>query len=200
MSRPERFAGVLLLTLLMSGCANARAAQPSSSSPAARPAYTRADVSFVQGMIGHHAQALLMTRLVPTRTNRPELRLLAERIEVSQKAEIERMQRWLAKRSEPVPAADATDHAAAGHGTLMPGMLTAEELAALGNATGTAFERMFLTLMIRHHEGAIKMVEDLLATPDAGQEPELFMFASDVNADQSAEIRRMRALLASLPA
>ena len=141
-----------------------------------------------------------MTKLVPARTDRPELRFLSERIEVSQKAEIVRMRRWLAKRGEAVPAADATDHAAAGHGTLMPGMLTAEELAALENATGTAFERMFLNLMIRHHEGAIKMVEDLLATPGAGQDPELFMFASDVNADQSAEIRRMRALLATLTA
>ena len=161
----------------------------------ARHGYTAADVHFMQGMIAHHGQALVMTDLLKTRTNRPDMRLLSERIAVSQKDEIASMQRWLASRHEEVPSADAHHHMVAGPMSLMPGMLTDEELAQLQKAAGAEFDRLFLRFMIRHHEGALKMVADLFATNGAAQEPQLFAFASDVNADQRAEIARMRSML-----
>lgn len=157
--------------------------------------HVEADVRFMQGMIGHHAQALDMAALVPTRTDRPEMRMLAERIDVSQKDEIAFMQRWLTDRGAEAPSPEPGH---AHHGHLMPGMLTAEEMARLEQARGTAFDRLFLEGMIRHHQGALDMVKELFDTGGA-QESELFRFASDVDTDQRAEIRRMRALLASLP-
>jgi uncharacterized protein (DUF305 family) len=147
----------------------------------------------MQGMIGHHAQALEMTALVPTRTARDEMRLLAQRIEVSQADEIRMMQRWLADRRQPLP--DPHAHHAAG-ATLMPGMLTAEEMDRLAAAKGPDFDRLFLELMIKHHEGALVMVKDLFASAGAGQESEIFAFASDVDSDQRMEIDRMSAMLA----
>lgn len=161
--------------------------------------YTKADVAFMQGMIGHHAQALEMAALVATRTSRPELKSLAERITISQKDEITRMTNWLKRHKEEVPAEDAHMHAAMGHGELMPGMLTQDELNVLMAARGAAFDRLFLEAMIKHHEGALVMVEKLLATPGAAQEPDLFLFANDVDADQRAEIKRMKALLSDHP-
>jgi uncharacterized protein (DUF305 family) len=156
--------------------------------------HTTADVRFMQGMISHHAQALEMTALVPSRTTSEDMRLLAKRIEVSQADEITMMQRWLEVRGESVP----TVHAHHAHGaTLMPGMLTAEEMAALAAATGVEFERRFLEGMIKHHAGALVMVEQLFASPGAGQESEIYAFASDVDADQRMEIDRMGALLRS---
>lgn len=183
--------------LMLAGCSAATTPAPQPVPAAAR--YTPADVAFMQTMIGHHAQALVMTELVPARTSRPELHALAERITVSQRDEIERMQNWLQRRNQPVPAADAHVHAAMGHGPLMPGMLTQAQLDSLTHARGPQFDRLFVQYMIRHHEGAIVMVRELLAQPGAGQEPEIFIFASEVDADQNAEIRRMRALLATLP-
>jgi uncharacterized protein (DUF305 family) len=153
----------------------------------------------MQHMIGHHAQALDMTKLVPTRTKREDMRLLAERIDVSQRDEIAQMRQWLAQRSEQQPPPDAHHHAAMGHGPRMPGMLTAAELEELAQATETEFERLFLERMIRHHEGAIAMVRQLFGTPGAAQETETYRFATEVEADQRAEIARMRALLAKLP-
>lgn len=164
-----------------------------------RDGYTLADVRFMQHMIGHHAQALVMAELVPDRTSRPEMLLLAERITVSQQDEIAQMQRWLRARNEEVPPPDAHVHAAMGHGQLMPGMLTQQELDALARASGSAFDRLFLELMIKHHDGALVMVRDLFRQPGAGQEAELFVLAADVEADQTAEIRRMRMLLDRLP-
>lgn len=179
--------------------------------------YTAADVRFMQGMIGHHAQALAMTALLPARTTRPDMRLLAERIDVSQKSEIAMMQRWLRERGEPVPDADA-EHAhhdmagmagmsggsaAGGQPSMpgmMPGMLTPEQMARLAASTGVEFERLFLESMIRHHEGALTMVGQLFGSPGAAQETEVYRFASDVDADQRAEIARMRTLLAALAA
>ena len=152
----------------------------------------------MQGMIGHHAQAIEMAALVNARTARPELKLAAERITVSQRDEIARMTNWLKARDEEIPAEDAHMHAAMGHGELMPGMLTQDELNQLMAARGTAFDRLFLQGMIKHHEGAITMVAKLFGTPNAGREPELFLFAKEIDADQSAEIKRMRALLATL--
>jgi uncharacterized protein (DUF305 family) len=183
-----------------------------------RTAYSAADVRFMQGMIGHHAQALAMTELLSSRTARDDMRLLAERITVSQRTEIAMMQRWLRERGEAVPDSEQVRQMAMGHGMAghdmpgmpgmpgmsggapaMPGMASAEEMARLAAAQGTAFDRLFLQLMIRHHEGAIAMVRALFASPGAGQESEMYRFASDVDADQRAEIARMRALLGAIP-
>lgn len=154
--------------------------------------FTPADVRFMQGMIGHHAQALEMTALLPSRTSRDEMRLLAKRLEASQADEITMMQQWLTERGQPLP--DPHAHHAQG-AALMPGMLSADEMARLAAARGEAFDRLFLALMIKHHEGALVMVRDLFATPGAGQEADIFAFASDVDADQRMEIDRMRELL-----
>jgi uncharacterized protein (DUF305 family) len=156
-----------------------------------RVQYTAADVAFMQGMIGHHAQALEMTALLPPRTSRDDMRLLGRRIELSQDDEIKMMQRWLEARGQAVPG----PHAHHAEGALMPGMLTAAEMARLTAATGPEFDRLFLELMIKHHDGALLMVQHLFSTPGAGQESEMFAFASDVDADQRMEIERMAAML-----
>jgi uncharacterized protein (DUF305 family) len=160
-----------------------------------RVQHTEADIRFMQGMIGHHAQALEMTALVDARTSRDEMRKLALRIEVSQADEIKMMQEWLTGRGAPLPNAHAHHGAGA---PLMPGMLTADELTRLGQAKGTVFDRLFLEMMIRHHQGALVMVEELFSQPGAGQESEIFAFASDVDADQRMEIQRMAAMLEEL--
>lgn len=153
-----------------------------------RPGYSEADVRFMQGMIPHHAQALEMTALIADRTGNPSIRRLAQRIDISQTDEIARMQRWLETRGETVPG----DHH---HRELMPGMLTEEEMARLSAASGAEFDRLFLELMIQHHEGALVMVDELFSTDGAGQETEIFLFASHVDSDQRAEIARMRGML-----
>jgi uncharacterized protein (DUF305 family) len=146
----------------------------------------------MQGMIGHHQQAIDMTGLLSTRTARDDMRKLALRIEVSQSDEIRMMQRWLEARGQEVPSL----HALHAHGaTLMPGMLTQQEMDRLAAANGAEFDRLFLEGMIKHHGGALTMVKDLFATPGAGQESEIFAFASDVDADQRMEIERMAAML-----
>jgi uncharacterized protein (DUF305 family) len=157
--------------------------------------HTPADVRFMQGMIGHHAQALEMTELVTARTRRDEMRLLARRIELSQADEITLMRHWLQVRGEQVPNEHA--HHAPG-ATLMPGMLSPDEMDRLAAVTGVEFDRLFLEGMIKHHDGALTMVSDLFANPGAGQEPEMFAFASDVDADQRIEIDRMSAMLSEL--
>ena len=174
------------------------------------PRYTAADVRFMQGMIGHHSQALSMTALIPARTSSQDIRSLGQRIEVSQKDEIAMMRQWLKDRHQQVPASDAQhEHqSATGHSmnmpgmamsdTLMPGMLTAEQLAELARTKGDEFDRLFLKDMIRHHEGALVMVASLLGTTGSGQEAEVFRFASEVDSDQRAEIARMTALLDAL--
>jgi uncharacterized protein (DUF305 family) len=189
-SRRPGFTVLVRLAALPLFAACATTAADDAAGPP-RPAYVEDDVAFVNGMIAHHAQALVMTALVPARTQREEMRLLARRIEATQEEEITRMRRWLEVRGAPVH-----DHGA-GH-LHMPGMLTAAELDALAAATGTAFDRLFLELMIRHHEGALTMVEDLFATERGGHDPEIYLFASDVDADQRAEIARMRTLLNQL--
>ena len=160
-----------------------------------RVQHTPADVRFMQGMIGHHAQALEMTALLSSRTSREDMRKLALRIEVSQADEIKMMQHWLEVRGQEIPG----PHALHMHGaTLMPGMLTAEEMDRLAAAKGAEFDRLFLEGMIKHHGGALIMVQELFATPGAGQESEIFAFASDVDADQRMEIDRMTAMLREL--
>lgn len=153
-----------------------------------------ADTRFMQGMIGHHAQALEMVALVDGRSRSEDLKRLALRIDVSQRDEMQMMREWLERRGEPLPDPHAHHQA---HGQ-MPGMLTGEQMARLAAATGPAFDRLFLEGMIQHHTGALTMVKDLYATPGAGQEPEMFDFAADVEADQAMEIARMRAMLKEL--
>jgi uncharacterized protein (DUF305 family) len=195
MSQPRMLYAVLATTV---ACATAAIAQ----SP---PGYTQADVRFMQGMIGHHAQALEMVALIPSRTNRPDLRALGERIRVSQQDEIGLMKQWLRDRSQQIPAdmSHGGEHAMHMPGmamtdSLMPGMLTPQQMTELTNAKGADFEVLFLKDMIQHHEGALTMVAQLLGTTGSGQEPEVFRFAAEVDTDQRAEIARMNALLNTL--
>ena len=155
--------------------------------------YTAADVAFMQGMIAHHAQAIYMSRMAAGHRADPRLLKLANKIDQSQVAEIRIMQEWLDRNGQAVPDTSSwrTMH--------MAGMLTVPELAALDSATGTAFDRAYLTLMIRHHEGALQMVRDLLATRGAAQDVDVSVFANDVVAVQTAEIGAMRSMLAQLP-
>ncbi|HEV7586599.1 MAG TPA: DUF305 domain-containing protein [Longimicrobium sp.] len=196
-----------LLVAAVTACATpprAAAVQPAPA-PVVRadtvppPRWSPADIAFMQGMIGHHAQALRMTALVPGRSARADVRLLAERIEASQRSEIAQMRQWLRTRGIDTAAVPVHQHQHAGgaddHG-MIPGMLTEPELEALAAASGAAFDRLFLEDMIRHHEGAVTMVATLFFTNGAGQDPEVFRLASDVDADQRAEISRMRAMLA----
>jgi uncharacterized protein (DUF305 family) len=157
--------------------------------------YTGADIKFMQGMIGHHAQAVEMVALVPSRTASDDVRKLARRIDVSQQDEMNMMREWLQVRGQQIP--DPRAHHMMGP-ALMPGMLTPEEMTRLAAATGPEFDRLFLEGMIRHHGGAIAMVHDLFATDGAGQTPEIFSYASDVDADQRMEIDRMGSMLKEL--
>ena len=150
----------------------------------------------MQGMIGHHLQAVEMTALLETRTAHEGLRLLAKRIEISQADEIQMMRDWLKARGEPLP--DPHAHHAPG-AVLMPGMLTAVEMQRLRDAKGAEFDRLFLEFMIKHHDGALVMVDELFSTPGAGQQSDIFAFASDVEADQRMEIKRMSAMLEEYP-
>lgn len=153
------------------------------------------DVRFMHHMTAHHAQALIMVALVPSRTSSQGLRLLAERIDISQKDEIALMRRWLESRGKPLPPGD--DHAM--HGS-MPGMLSEADMARLAAATGVEFERAFLELMIRHHEGALVMVRELLGSQGAAQDSEMYRVVADIDADQRGEIARMRSMLNALGA
>ncbi|HSF37169.1 MAG TPA: DUF305 domain-containing protein [Nocardioides sp.] len=159
------------------------------------PAYTAADVAFVQGMIPHHQQALEMTALVGDRADDPDLRTIAERIEVSQVAEIEQLEGWLTARGESVSGMHA-GHGDGEHG--MPGMLTPQEMTRLERASGRRFDELFLLGMIRHHEGAVLMVESLLTEGEGGQESEVFQLAGHIGSDQQVEIAAMKRKLAEL--
>jgi uncharacterized protein (DUF305 family) len=150
----------------------------------------------MQGMISHHAQALEMTALLPSRTNREDMRLLGQKIDVSQADEIKMMQVWLKDRGQIVT--DLKTHHRRHDASLMPGMLTKDELARLEAVTDKEFDRFFLEFMIKHHEGALIMVQELFSSPGAGQETEIFSFASDVVADQRMEIYRMLLMLSSM--
>jgi uncharacterized protein (DUF305 family) len=170
--------------------------------------YVEADVRFMQGMIHHHAQALRMVALIPDHTTRRDMQLLGQRIAISQRDEIHLMQSWLQDHGQPAPQLDAHDEVVMGtmqmsgmsaSDTLMPGMLTADQMAQLAKARGPEFDRLFLEGMIHHHEGALTMVDALFHTPGGGQASEVFRFASDVNADQRAEIARMQSMLNAPP-
>ena len=169
---------------------------------------TEADTRFMQGMIHHHAQAVEMTALMPARTRNKALLSFGKRISISQTDEINFMKQWLEDRGKPVPTShDQMEHMNhmpgmthagqmdMGSMPMMPGMLTPEQMKALAKASGAAFDRLFLTGMIQHHTGALVMVQDLLATPGGGQDPQLFDFATDVDNTQSAEINIMKGML-----
>jgi len=168
---------------------------PETSARSAALPHTAGDTRFMQGMIGHHQQALEMAALVYQNSQSDEMKLLAKRIDVSQIDEINMMKDWLSGRREAVP--DEHAHHAGDH-ALMPGMLTQAEMKRLASARGLEFDRLFLEGMIKHHIGALTMVKELFETPGAGQDAEIFAFASDVDADQSMEIDRMAAMLAAI--
>jgi uncharacterized protein (DUF305 family) len=214
-------AAALVAAFAMVACSSAsRAAPRSSPQPATgsasdssaiiraqadsvRHPYTEADVQFMSGMIGHHAQALVMSGWAPTHGASASVRTLAERIINAQQDEIATMQQWLRDRRQPVPEARATGMKmmmnGAEHEMLMPGMLTEAQMRQLDQARGPEFDRQFLTFMIQHHRGAVSMVENLFGTYGAARDQIVFKFANDVNADQSTEIARMERMLATLP-
>jgi uncharacterized protein (DUF305 family) len=165
---------------------------------AVAPSLSQADVEFMQGMIMHHAQAVEMTALIPSHTENKEVRALGARISLSQSDEIKFMKRWLVARGEPVsmampgmPDMDKSGKPMAA----MPGMLTPGQMIALREAKGAEFDQKFLTGMIQHHNGALVMVKDLFDTPGAGQDAELFDFATDADNTQRAEIKIMENML-----
>jgi uncharacterized protein (DUF305 family) len=172
---------------------------PATASSGGR--YTEADISFMSGMIAHHAQAVLIAGWAPTHDASPSLRALCERIVVGQKDEIAFMQNWLRDRHQEVPSGDTAQPRMPGmhHHMLMPGMLTDEQLGQLDQARGVEFDRLFLKDMIQHHQGALTMVQQLFGTPGAAQDDLVFKFASDMNADQTIEIERMNQMLVALP-
>ena len=173
---------------------------PAETRPTLPPA-SAADINFMQGMIMHHAQAVEMTALIDSHTKNKELHTLGARISKSQSDEIGFMKRWLMARGEPtthtmhhMPGMDMSSHS-----MLMPGMLSPTQMAALKKATGEQFDRLFLTGMIQHHQGALTMVKDLFDTAGAGQDAELFNFVTDVDSGQRAEIRIMQTMLGEKP-
>jgi uncharacterized protein (DUF305 family) len=168
------------------------------STRATLPPRSHADVEFMQGMIMHHSQAVEMTALIASHTENKDLRSLGARISSSQSDEIRFMRRWLAARGESLsmampgmPDMDKPGQAR----SLMPGMLTPEQMEALRKAKGAEFDKLFLTGMMQHHDGALTMVKDLFDTAGAGQDAELFNFATDVDSGQRAEIRIMQTML-----
>lgn len=175
---------------------------PSSKRPQL-PTRSPKDVEFMQGMIMHHAQAVEMTALIRTRTENKDLRLLGSRISQSQSDEMNFMKRWLSVRGEtystPMSEMDGMDMSSHQHHTMMPGMLTAKQMRALGESKNEEFDNLFLKGMIQHHNGALVMVKDLFETGGAGQDAELFNFASDVDSGQRAEIAIMRNMLGEKP-
>jgi uncharacterized protein (DUF305 family) len=167
------------------------------------PPRAKADVEFMQGMILHHAQAVEMTAMIESHTQNKDLRLLGAKIRSSQSDEIKFMKRWLAARGESIPKTTPTAGAMDMPGmdmspnttALMPGMLTPQQMEALRNAKGAEFDRLFLSGMIQHHNGALIMVKDLFDTAGTGQDAELFDFATDADNTQRAEIKIMETML-----
>lgn len=216
-------AGVLTLFLAMPVCAQTDdsdsppvVVQPGAPGQPTRilPPSTRAtlpprspkDAEFMRGMIMHHAQAVEMTALIKSRTENKDVRLLGARISQSQSDEMKFMRRWLENRGEavspPTPEMSSMNMPGMNHSShhkQMPGMLTSKQMDALRNAKGAEFDQLFLNGMIRHHNGALIMVKDLFETAGAGQDAELFNFATDVDSGQRAEIRVMQTLLGEKP-
>jgi len=210
----SRFVLVLLTLATAAACATASSSSPpavqilqpgapgqetktigvAAATDLSKVQFTAADTTFMQGMIGHHAQAVEMVALIPTRTQNQYMKMLGQRIDISQADEMNMMRKWLEARGQAIPG----PHAHHEPGGMMPGMLTDAEMTALAAATSVEFDRLFLIGMIKHHMGAITMVDELFKTPGAGQDGEIFAFASDVDSDQRMEIDRMGALLKEL--
>ena len=203
--------GALLLagSVAMAGCTPAAPARtttpapaPASTARANRPAPHPADVNFMTGMIGHHAQALVMAGWAPSHGASPSIQTLSARIINAQKDEIAMLQNWLRERELPVPEAKPGPMRmtmnGVEHDMLMAGMLTDAQMKELDAARGQEFDRLFLRYMIQHHDGAVSMVKELFDTPGAAQDPSVFKLASDVSADQSSEIARMKRMLATM--
>ena len=203
-----------LLALTMAACGGTAAHTTNGSAAeleaiyrarthSARMRFTEADVRFITGMIGHHAQALVMGALAPTHGAGSSVQILAARIINSQQDEIDSMQRWLSERGEPVPEVMIEGTELMVHGAEyalhMPGMLTPEQMRELDEARGTEFDNAFLTYMIQHHRGALTMVEELFGQEASTQDEAVFKLASDIQADQLTEIARMGRMLAGLP-
>lgn len=202
---------VLLVLGISGACAGvAPAGVRSGATPNAQPApaparrASPADVEFISGMIHHHAQALVMAELARSHSQNPSIRTLSERIHVSQTDEIAMMQQWLAEMGEEVPEASPTGMrmvmGGVEHDMLMPGMLSEEQMARLERARGVEFDRLFLTYMIQHHEGALEMVETLFASHGGGVDDLIYKIASDTFADQGSEIDRMQRMLDAMDA
>lgn len=205
--------GLMIVVLGLAACSSATTTRPATTAvtPAAPPVttnaeaiararedsvrypYIEADVRFMTNMIGHHAQAIKVAQWAASHGASAAVQRLADRIIAAQQDEIVIMQQWLVDRQKPLPPMGGHQH----H-THMAGMLTEEQLAQLDKARGAEFDRLFLTLMIQHHKGAVTMVKELLAVPGAAVDLLMFKFSSDVNVDQSTEIARMEQMLASL--
>ena len=170
--------------------------------PGIRQPFSIADVNFMSGMIPHHAQAVLIAGWAKSHGARADIQVLCDRMVIAQRDEIQWMRTWLRDRAQIVPDANATHHRmkmnGVEHDMLMPGMLSPEQLAELDKARGTDWDRLFLTFMIGHHEGAIKMVDELFASYGALQDDDVYKLASDMFADQTTEIDRMHKMLAGL--
>lgn len=199
-SRPTGRA-LLALAAILAVPAIAAAQGSDASKVDGRKAWVPADAAFMTGMIGHHAQAVLIAGWAPSHGASKSLQALCERIVVGQRDEILTMQTWLKDHDQPVPAPDPAMANMPGmdESGLMPGMLNYQELHALDQARGTDFDRLFLTDMIKHHNGAITMVNTLFATPGGGEEERMYKMASDIYADQTTEIDRMTKMLNAIP-
>ena len=213
---------VLFVALVVTACASNTSAPPETAPQAADPTneqiealyharadsarmhFTEADVRFMTGMIGHHAQALVMAGLAPSHDASPPVDILCARIINAQNDEIAAMQLWLSDRDQPVPEVHVSGTTMMVHGpeyaTHMPGMLTADQLQELDAARGEEFDRLFLTFMIQHHQGAVTMVDELFATDGAALDEAAFKLGSDIQADQRAEIARMELMLEEMSA
>ena len=200
LSRPAA-AVCFVVSALAAACGSAPPAKGLHATPPTlgRLPYSDADVEFMSGMIPHHAQAVIMAGWAPSHSARPDVAVLCERIVVAQRDEIAMMQTWLRDRGQEVPDATSTRHKMTMNGMthemLMPGMLTDEEMAALDRSRGPEFDRLFLEGMIRHHQGAIDMVNVLFKSYGAAQDETVFKFANDVYADQGIEIAKMHEML-----
>jgi uncharacterized protein (DUF305 family) len=175
------------------GQSNKTLTPETATAPPRKP--SEADVKFMQGMIMHHSQAVEMTELLKTRSHDTEVQALGKRISISQTDEMRYMKQWLTERGEPIADDMGGMDMSSMPMPMMPGMLTPEQMKALAAATGPQFDHLFLTGMIQHHTGALTMVKDLFRVPGAGQDPQLFDFASDVDNTQQAEIDIMRHML-----
>ena len=195
----HRYVMAGLITVTLGACGAPAAGGPGAgagvgSTPPPMQPYTDADVEFLSGMIPHHTQAILISSWAPSHEANPEIRRLTERIVVGQSDDLVLMKQWLTDRGKPIPATGGHDHA-----SHMPGMLTAEQMAQLDAARGTTFDRLFLTFMIQHHQGALLMVNKLFGSSGAANDDFVYKMGSDIHAEQETEIERMKLMLASLP-